>query len=64
MNFDLNYLRTGVIEWAEKFFRISLSKSHLQIFFSRQGAGMAWTEGRKANIFNVGVNQTQNDNSD
>ena len=27
MNFGLNYLRTGEIEWAEIFFWISLSKS-------------------------------------
>ena len=32
-NFDLNYLRTGKIEWAEIFFRISSSKSHILKFF-------------------------------
>ena len=45
--FDLNYLRTGEIEWADIFFRISLSKSHIPNFFSRQGAGMVWAEGQK-----------------
>ena len=49
-NFDLNYLRTGKIEWAKILFRISLSKRVVQkIFFSRQGASMAWAEGWKAN---------------
>ena len=41
-NFDLNYIRTGEIEWAEIFFWISLSK--------RVIPGMAWAEGQKANL--------------
>ena len=50
-NFELNYLRTGKIEWAEIFLGTSVSKSNIPKFmFSRQGAGMAWAEGQKANL--------------
>ena len=35
--FDLNYLRTGEIESAEIFFRMSLLKSVVPIFLSCQG---------------------------
>ena len=50
MNFDLNYLRTGEIGWAEIFYRISLifvKKSGPKFFFLGRGpgAGMAWAEG-------------------
>ena len=34
-NFDLNYFRTGEIEWAKIFWGISLSKSHNPIFLSQ-----------------------------
>ena len=35
-NFDINYLRTGEIEWAEKIFKISLSKRVVQKFFNQK----------------------------
>ena len=39
VKFDLNYLRTGGIEWAEIFFRISLSNPKFLIFLGR---GPVW----------------------
>ena len=50
-NFDINYLRTSEIEWAEIFLGHLCQKVIFQNFlFSWQGAGMAWAERWKANF--------------
>ena len=39
--FDLNYLRTGKIEWTEIFLEMTLSKSYIQNFLFL-GRGLVW----------------------
>ena len=49
--FDLNYLRTGEIEWAEIFLDIFVKKCCPNFFlFSQQGAGIAWAEVQNAKL--------------
>ena len=38
-NFNLNYVRTGKIEWAEKFLGTSLSKGDVPTFFVFSAGG-------------------------
>ena len=50
-NFDLNYLRTGEIELAKIFYRISLSKSHIPNFFFLAGSRYGLGRGPKSQPF-------------